>query len=57
MKRVLAYSRVVFAESLLPDGQSVVEQMGSLFVFVLIPRERESARSNIISAYKHTAKS
>lgn len=32
-----AYSRVVFAQSFLPDGQSIVEQMGGLFVFVLIP--------------------
>lgn len=31
------YSGMVFAQSLLPDGQSVVEQMGGLFVFVLIP--------------------
>ena len=32
-----SYSRMVFAQGFLPDGQSIVEQMGGLFVFVLIP--------------------
>lgn len=32
-----SYSGMVFAQGFLPDGQSVVEQMGGLFVFVLIP--------------------
>lgn len=31
-----AYSRMVFAQGFLPDGQSIIEQMGGLFVFVLI---------------------
>lgn len=37
MVMVESYSRVVFAQGFLPDGQSIVEQMGSLFVFVLVP--------------------
>lgn len=31
------YSRMVFAQCFLTDGESIIEQMGSLFVFVLIP--------------------
>ncbi len=41
---VVSYSGMVFAQGFLPDGQSIVEQMGGLFVFVLIParvRERK----------------
>ena len=32
-----SYSRMVFSQGFLPDRQSIVEQMGCLFVFVLIP--------------------
>lgn len=32
-----SYSGMVFAKGFLPDGQSIIEQMGGLFVFVLIP--------------------
>lgn len=33
----ITYSRMIFAESLLPDGQSIIEQVCCLFIFVLIP--------------------
>lgn len=32
-----SYSRMVFAQGFLPDGQSIIKQMSGLFVFVLIP--------------------
>ena len=32
-----SYSRMVFAQGFLPDGQSIIEEMSGLFVFVLIP--------------------
>lgn len=32
-----SYSGMIFAQGFLPDGQSIVEQMGSLFVFILVP--------------------
>lgn len=34
-----SYSGMVFAQGFLTDGQSIVEQMGGLFVFVLISAE------------------
>lgn len=37
MKMVESYSGVIFAQGFLTDGQGIVEQMGGLFVFVLIP--------------------
>ncbi len=37
MTTVGSYSRMVFSKGFLPDGQSIVEQVSGLFVFVLIP--------------------
>lgn len=37
MTMLKSYSRMVFAQGFLPDGQSIIEQMSGLFVFVLIP--------------------
>ena len=34
------YSGVVFAQGLLADGQGIVEQVGGLLVFVLVPVAR-----------------
>lgn len=42
-KTDVTYSRMVFAEGLFSDGQSVIQQVGRLFIFVLIP-ERETDR-------------
>lgn len=32
-----SYSGMIFAQGFLSDGQSIVKQMGSLFVFILVP--------------------
>lgn len=32
-----SYSWMIFAQGFLSDGQSIVKQMGSLFVFILVP--------------------
>lgn len=35
----VTYCRMVFAKSLLPDGQSIIEQVCCLFILVLIPKD------------------
>lgn len=32
-----SYSGMILAQGFLSDGQSIVKQMGSLFVFILVP--------------------
>lgn len=32
-----SYSGMIFAQGFLSDGQSIIKQMGSLFVFILVP--------------------
>ena len=44
------YSGMVFAQGFLTDGQSIVEQMGGLFVFVLIPA-RVRRRDNVMRLF------
>lgn len=35
--KINSYSGMIFAQGFLSDGQSIVKQMGSLFVFILVP--------------------
>lgn len=42
------YSRMVFAQGFLPDGQGIIEQMGGLFVFVLIPAGLRGRHDNVM---------
>lgn len=39
----VTYCRMVFAKSLLPDGQSVIEQVCCLFILVLIPKDDDQS--------------
>lgn len=32
-----SYSGMIFPQGFLSDGQSIIEQVGSLFVFILVP--------------------
>lgn len=44
----LTHSWVVLAQSLLADGQGIIEQVGSLLVLVLVPRDRCELMNGIL---------